>query len=416
MDLKISRNNLIAISGLLLLFLMMVFISQLNTIKIFLMFFLLCLIKKKHGNLSLKVSIAFFCIFFYGIYGVYLGLLYQNPNPFLFIKVYCIYPFFFAFFLLFLTKDCYFKKIVQIIFVAHSFIVIYDLLYAWGVFFGVNIPNIYEVEIPFSIYNNSSRMNFVNLNTLTFTTPVLFLLLLAKFNIGISRILQFLVFIATFFLLIISGRRSVMLMMFILPFIPFVFSGFFSRKIKSTIIKSAFLFICVVLLAFWKINSDKPELIEGYSEVFLNAFDSDKEPIKFAQKTMLIEKFTEKPIFGYGMGASFFEPSPGRMMYGDQFELSYHYKLASTGIVGFVIIIGVYLWILFYGFYVSRKKKDVLFLSLLMGYFFMLIADATNPVLCSFDLIWPIYICLARINFWQVQVNEKDVTLDNFTI
>jgi hypothetical protein len=402
MDIKVSKNSLIGLAGLTLLFLMMTFISQFNPIKIVLILFLLVLIKKIPSNLSIKARVVFFLIFVYGIYGIYFGFLYQNPNPFLFVTIYCIYPIFFAFFLLFLVKNSYFVNIVQIIFIAHLFIVCYDLLYAWGVLVGVDIPNIYNVEIPFSIYSTSSRMNFVNLNTLTFTTPVLFLLLLAKYEIGISKILQSIVMFATFFLLIISGRRSVMLMMIVLPLIPFIFSGFFSKKIKNVIIKSTSLFLLILFIIFLKINSDNPEIIKGYSEVFMNAFDSGKEPIKFAQQDMLTQKFIEKPLFGQGSGAMFFEPSPGRMIFADQYELSYHFKLASSGIIGFIIIVGTYLWIFFYGLYISRKNNDILFLSFLVGYFFMLIADATNPVLCSFDLIWPIYLCLARINYWEL--------------
>ena len=121
---------------------------------------------------------------------------------------------------------------------------------------------------------------------------------------------------------------------------------------------------------------------------------------------MLLEKFIEKPIFGHGSGARFYEPSPGRGSYGDQFELSYHFKLAINGIFGFSIIVGVYLWILFYGLYLSKKKKDIILLSFLMGYSLMLIADASNPVLTSFDLIWPIYICLARINYLELNNPE----------
>lgn len=403
MDIKVSRNYLIAFCGLSLLFLMMSFISQYNPIKMVLMLALVVLIIKLPSNLSIKARIVYMLIFLYGIYGIYLGFIYQNPKPFLYVTIYCIYPFFFAFFTLFLVKDSYFRRIVQVIFLSHLFIISYDLLYAWGTLVGVDIPNIYNVESPFTIYNDSSRMNFVNLNTLTFSTPVLFLLFLGKYEFKIPRLLQLIVLIATFFLLIISGRRSVMLMIFVLPIIPIVFTRFFPKKIKSALIKSTLVFLCIIISFLWKVNSDNPEIIIGYKEVFLKAFDSDKEPIKFAQKTMLIEKFIEKPIFGHGSGVKFFEPSPGRMVYGDQFELSYHYKLASTGIVGFVIIVGVYLWILFYGLYIARKKNDILFLSLLIGYFFMLIADATNPVLCSFDLIWPIYICLARINYWEIK-------------
>jgi hypothetical protein len=292
---------------------------------------------------------------------------------------------------------------VQAIFFAHLFIVLYDLLFAWSVFSGFKIPTIYTAESPFTIYGSSSRMNFVNLNTLTFTTPILFLLLLARFDFKISRVFQSITFIATFFLLIISGRRSVMLMVLVLPLVPFFFSGYFPKKIKILLLRSTIFFVCIISLFLWKLNNDNPEIITGYTELITKAFDADKEPVKFAQEKMLIEKFKEKPLFGHGFGAMFFEPSPGRMYFGNQFELSYHFKLATTGVIGFVIIVGVYLWIFFYGLYVSKKNNDVLLLSFLIGYFFMLVADATNPVLCSFDLIWPIYICLARVNYWSVK-------------
>lgn len=406
MDLKISRNFLIACSGLSLLFLMMAFISQLYAIKIVLMLLLMLLIRKK-PYLSNNVKIAYFLIFLYGIYGIFIGFLYQTPNPFVFVTIYCLWPLFYILYTIAIVKEKYFKLIIQTIFVAHVFIVFYDLLYAWGTLIGVPVPNIYAVEIPFSIYDNASRMNFVNLNSLTFSAPVLFILVLGKYDLGISRLFQFFVLICTFFLFIISGRRSVMLIMAVLPFFPFFFSNFFSKKLRHTLVKSSVVFLLLFLGAFIVVDKYNPQFIENYTQVFFNAFDSEKEPVKFAQKKMLIEKFKEKPIFGHGSGEMFFEPSPGRMTYGDQFELSYHFKLASTGVVGFILIIGIYLWILFYGVYLARKRNDLLFLSFLVGYFFMLIADSTNPVLCSFDLIWPIYLCLAKINY--LELNKENM-------
>ena len=122
MDIKISRNYIIGSIGLSLLFLMMGFISQFNLLKVGLMFLLLILIRKIPANLSKNVRVAYLLIILYGIYGIFFGLLYQNPNPFLYVTIYCIYPVFFAFFSLFLIKDNYFIKIVQIIFLAHFFI------------------------------------------------------------------------------------------------------------------------------------------------------------------------------------------------------------------------------------------------------------------------------------------------------
>lgn len=402
----ISRNSLIAIVGFLLLFLMMTFISQYVVEKSILMLFMVFLIKKEITNLSIKVRVIFGLIIFYGLYGVFIGAIYQNPNPLLFITVYFIYPLFYALCLTLLVKNNYFNTIIRIIFFSHFFIVLYDLLYVCGVIFSLPIPNIYSVENPFTLYDGASRMNFVNLNTLTFSTPLLFVLFIAKFEFKVSRIFQGIVLFVTFIVLLLSGRRSVMGMILILPVLPFIFSGHFNKKIKSEFKKLIIIFLSTILIFLYKVNLDNPKILEAYSEKFLSAFDSKQEPIKFAQGKMLLEKFIEKPIFGHGSGARFYEPSPGRGSYGDQFELSYHFKLAINGIFGFSIIVGVYLWILFYGLYLSKKKKDVILLSFLMGYLLMLISDASNPVLTSFDLIWPIYICLARINYLELNNTE----------
>lgn len=403
MDLKISRNSIIGFCGLSLLLLMIIFVSQAYEIKIILMFSLLLLIKKKRNYITSSVQITYLLIFVYGLYGLFFGVLYQTENPFIFATIYFIYPTFFLVSTFFLDKDRYFDRITRIIYLGHVFIVCYDIFYAFSIFYGFYFPNIYKVEIPFSIYENETRMNFVNLNTLTFTTPAIFVLFLGNYKIGISRTFQVLVLVFTFLLFIISGRRSVMLISLILPFLPFFFSRFFSKTIKNNMFKGSIIFLVLTLFVFLNVKKYNLDFVTDYSQVFLKAFDSDVEPIKFAQGKMLFEKFLEKPFFGHGFGSMFYEPSPGRMVFANQFELSYHFKLASTGILGFCLIIGTYVWILFHGFYISKKNNDLLLFSFILGYFFMLIADATNPVLSSFDLIWPIYLCLARVNYWNLQ-------------
>jgi hypothetical protein len=141
-----------------------------------------------------------------------------------------------------------------------------------------------------------------------------------------------------------------------------------------------------------------PEILEGYWEAFRRAFDSSVEPVKFAQQEMLINEFLKSPLLGHGFGAEFYEPFPGRMLFSHQFEMQYHLKLAQTGIIGFLLLLLVYWGIFFYGLYLSKVKHDTLFVFFLFGYLFILIADATNPVMCSFDLMIPFFLCLAKIN------------------
>lgn len=81
-----------------------------------------------------------------------------------------------------------------------------------------------------------------------------------------------------------------------------------------------------------------PELVNGYWDTLVKAFDADREPTKFAQQKMLLSHFYSSPICGEGFGQMFYEPFPGRMRWGIQFELQYHLKLAQTGIIGFTLI------------------------------------------------------------------------------
>ena len=141
-------------------------------------------------------------------------------------------------------------------------------------------------------------------------------------------------------------------------------------------------------------------------ETFINAFDSDVEPVKFAQQRMLISEFMKSPLWGHGVGVDFYEPFPGRLMFAHQFELQYHLKLAQTGLIGFVMMGITYFGIFFYGLYLSKIRYDSLFFFFLIGYFFVLIADATNPVMCSFDLMIPFFLCLAKIN--SNNINEEN--------
>ena len=110
----------------------------------------------------------------------------------------------------------------------------------------------------------------------------------------------------------------------------------------------------------------------------------------------LLDVFYDNPIWGSGGGAMIWDPY--RKVYMYRVELMYFLQLANGGIVGFFFYSISIFGTLLVGLYYARKYKDLLFISFLIGYFFILIANGTNPVLCSFDLMLPLYICYAKIN------------------
>lgn len=399
MLLTLHKKNILSYSALLLLSLMMIFIAQLYIVKILCMMTIIVLASKKM-KISKFVLLNFIIVLIYGLWGTGIGLLYQNPNPFQFLGVFFFWPIFWLFFIsCFSASESFFEQYWKVLFFSHLAIVLFDLFYIIMAFNGINLPNpFYGSESGFTIYESSTRLTFINLNTLTFSTPILFVLFFSQYRIGINKTLQIINVVLTIALLILSGRRSVMLMCVSVFFVPIFFSGFFSKEVRKTSIKVVTILFIIVLISAYYIHNMYPGFWEGYYQVVLRAFDPSEEPIKFAQAKMFNKAILEKPLLGHGFGAIFFEPLPGRIIYESYFELSYHQKLATTGIIGFTMIIFVFVSTLWYSFFLAKKYKDVTLTAAAIGLLFMLIADATNPVLCSFDLMWPLYLCWAKIN------------------
>lgn len=410
---RIQKNALLSTAALLLLSLMMIFIAQLYLVKILCMLIII-IFASKRIRVSKFVLVNIAILIVYGSWGTGMGIVYQNPDPFEYLGVFFFWPLFWLFFIsYFSTSPILFKRYLKVLFISHIIIVLFDLFYALAIFNGFDIPNpFYGTEEGFSVYENSSRMTFINLNTLTFSTPILFILFSSKYDFGIKNTFQWLNIILSVILLIISGRRSVMLMCILMFFVPLLFSRYFTNEVRKKLIKVIFSSLIIVFVGSYYIESMYPGIIDGYYQVFLKAFDSEQEPVKFAQAKMFSEAITEKPLFGHGFGALFFEPAPGRIINSSYFELSYHQKLATTGFVGFIMIMYVFLSTLYYCFFLARKTRDVLFIAFAMGLLFMLIADATNPVLCSFDLMWPLYLCFAKINSYNSR-NKHGILFSN---
>ena len=341
---------------------------------------------------------------FFGLYQIFTGLIFDNKKPFDWLTVTILWPIFFFICLPNYNNDRSWLLINRTIFFSHIFIVTYDLIFCFGVIFGFDVPNIYasvmDGQIPFTFYEGfSSRLNFVNLNTITFTTPFLFVLWLSNKDYGIKRFPLMIVLIMTFVLFIISGRRSVMLIFALCPILIILFKDLFPKQTIITIKKSLLFFSIMVFVGLFIFYSINPDLFLGYFDTFIRAFDSEREPIKFAQNKMFIKYISENPFFGVGGGAEFYEPYPGRGTYGTDFELTYHLALARSGIFGIAFWIFSLFGVIFIAYQSIKKYKDLVLLGIVYGYLFMLVANATNPVFCCFDFMLSYLLCTARINF-----------------
>jgi hypothetical protein len=289
-------------------------------------------------------------------------------------------------------------------FIMHVVVMGYDTLFALSVIFGFPMINLYpETESAFSFYETRARMNFDNLNVITFTTPLFFILWMTHYNFGISRKIQISVILFNFFFLIFCGRRSLVAVFLLTPVFTFFLRRYMPIEIRKVSTRYLMVFVVLIISVIGYVFVQMPEVFESNLTNFLNAFDSDVDSTKFVQREMLLSHFHEKPILGCGTGAMFYESARGIRQH--QFELTYYLILATRGIVGFVLYLAGVIGVFLIGLRYASKRTDVLFLSILFAYFFILLADATNPVLSSFDLMLPLYLCYARLNY--LIISEK---------
>lgn len=393
----LKTSNLRGALAIMLMMSMMSVISSLYLLKVFLLFVLviLCIKDTKVCKTNRHLCI-FLCLS--TLWGIFWGAVSGHEHAFECITIGVLWPILSLIIVTPLLKDSDdYRVMIKWMFYMHAFLIVYDLLYASNVLFGTPIINLYpEEETGFSFYETTSRINLINLNTLTFTTPLFFLLYLTHYKFGVNSLVQFVVLLLNLFLLIFSGRRSLMLIFFVCPVFTILFSRFFPKESAKRTKRYLALLLVIIIGALGYVYTTMPEVFDGYLHTFTKAFDKDEESVRFDQSKMLWGHFVDNPIIGDGDGAVYYKSNKG--IYSHQFELTYLHKLATRGVVGFTLYFLGTVGVLLVGIKYARKRRDELFICMLFAFFFVLIADATNPVLCSFDLMLPLFLCYAKIN------------------
>lgn len=401
-----TTRKLVGIFAISLMMLMMMSMVTINVIKLLLLASILPFCVK---NARVTKEIALICIplCLSTLWGCVVGVIKNTEYPFYALTVGILWPVLSLFITSALLRtENDFKTVLKYMFIMHVVVMAYDTLFGLSVIYGFPMINLYpETESAFSFYDTMARMNFDNLNVITFTTPLFFILWLTRYDFGISRKIQLIVVLFNFFFLIFCGRRSLVAVFLLTP----VFTVFLKNSMPTEIGKKSMkylkVFVVVIACVVGYIYVSAPEVFESNVQNFTNAFDSDTESTKFVQQKMLMEHFRESPIIGNGSGAVFYEPARGIRQH--QWELTYYLILATRGVIGFILYIAGVVGVFLVGFRYARRRKDVLFLSILFAYFFIILADATNPVLCSFDLMLPLYLCYARLNYSIISEKKR---------
>lgn len=135
--------------------------------------------------------------------------------------------------------------------------------------------------------------------------------------------------------------------------------------------------------------------------------------IRNAQKNALIDKWKQRPILGFGYGASV-ENYIRNEKTSWAYELTYIAKLMNTGIIGVSIYL-FFISFLFINLFFRLKDDYVFYLSSIAGFIAVLVANGSNPYLDSFEYMWMIYFQIFVI---LIQPNKdiKSIYLTNSLI
>ena len=228
-----------------------------------------------------------------------------------------------------------------------------------------------------------------------------------KNNVKVYLILGFVYFICT-------SRRAVYIVMLMSLFMVYFFSKLADNSYKKKIIKIfqpvfrllfIFIIVLVVTNSMFKLI-DFRKLLDFFMSSF--RFASSLSEVKgidisnlqrYLQFFSLINGWLENPLFGAGIAAN---ASVVRSDVPGMYELTYVALLFQRGLVGLFIYLWIYFYIFkMYGIIMKKCKKDLVItfcISLMVGYISLLVMNATNPYLTSFDNIWIIFINLYVLN------------------
>lgn len=397
MALKGANYRISKVTALVLMTMMLVFIARFFPIKAALLAVLLIFCDKK-PMIAKPVRVLCFFLCLSTIWGIIIGVIKGTEDPFQYFFLGMVWPILSLFILCpLLNSEESFRKLFHYLFYIHAFLVLYDIGFALSIIYGFPYYDLYpEVEIGFSFYETSSRMNFANLNVLTYTIPIYFLILLSNYDINVNKILQIVVVVLSFILLILCGRRSLMGLFVFAP----IAALFFRRQLPQAMSKNVkyigFLFIIIIAGSLLYLYNNSQDVFEGYLYQFTKAFDADEEPIKYRQAVLLFNQFLDNPIVGTGSGKFFYDPN--RHYFSENYEIIYLLMLATRGIIGFTFYMIGIVGPLLVGFKYARKEKDALFIFMLIAYAYILVAEMTNPIMNGFDLILPLLFNYAKIN------------------
>lgn len=296
-----------------------------------------------------------------------------------------IWPFLYLLMIPYMSGQGRIDECLNLLVTSHIVIVLYNFYEIIALLLGLPLLHLDEASDTFRYDENFLGIATNSMHNLIFTTPFFFVVGFAgKINKKFFYLMAALTIVVNF----MTSRTALAVTNFISIAIVIFLSRKFSSFKRKSIIK--FLVGVVLLGGIYAVKKIDPVYIESTMDYYMNHFDSD-EDLRFEQRKILIDKWKEAPITGHGIGTKFKTSARGLT---SGFESTYHAMLANNGIIGFCLFAS-YVFLIFYHVYKRAcKENNVFYIACLSGYFMFLVGAYSNPVMGTFDRLFPIYICL----------------------
>lgn len=333
-------------------------------------------------------------------FSIFVAVHYKNPNAMSSINVDIIEPIIFFTLILFVQRS-ELDGLLKILKILTIIVCLYNIMY----FLSVNgfpflssdwFPGMYVNNGGFSIGFNKYHSN--NITWLIFLVPVAiseYILDKGKRNAFNTAI------VALGLINVLGSLRSVFIIVIALtPFITIIFAklsgfGYNKKEVRLFMIAGGVL----LFLAIISSGTIRAILFGMMNKVFLsfstttNVVDSGGH-IRAEQIGDLIRTWKDRPILGWGANANSYNvvrsDVPGA------YEMQYFAMLMQKGILGFGTVIALFGWLYKRNIDLIKRNDNysLRVLSLMVGYTMVLLANATNPYVGSFDRLIIVFIPL----------------------
>lgn len=296
------------------------------------------------------------------------------------------WPFLYYALVISFAKQTQIPKCIKLLIFAHICIVFLNFYNIIALLYGLPIFNIDNEHENFRYDEAFLGISTNSLHQLVFTTPFFFMM---GFAGKIRKWIFYLIGFLTVSVNIMSSRTLLLLVSFLSFLLPLLLSKKICCISRQSILRMSIVFL--ILGGGYLFRVVDQVYIDSSVDYYLSHFDSGDD-IRYEQRDVLIQKWKEAPLTGHGSGTKFRTKAKGLS---DKYESSYHAILAYNGIVGFGIF-SLYIFLIVKLLYERAvEDQNVFYMACLVGLCFFLLGASTNPLLGTFDRLFPIYICLA---------------------